>query len=111
MLHSTNYTEVRNGKLYKTAAEREISHRGGTEELVNRNSSENVEGESPEIQTLTERAINGQIRGFIAPLTRQVEELTKLVQGMSTSRHLNAYPRTELGTTSGAAIPQSDTTW
>ena len=51
---------------------------------------------------------NEQIRGFIAPLTRLLEELTRLVQGMITSRHPNSYPRTELGTTSGTAMLQSD---
>ena len=61
-----------------------MSHHASTEELVNSSSSENVEGESPEIQTLTQKAINEQIRGFIAPLTRQLEELTRLVQGKST---------------------------
>ena len=60
------------------------------------------------MQTLTQEAIDEQIRGFIALLTRQLEELTQLVEEMSTTRHPNSYPRTELGTTSGTAIPQSD---
>ena len=67
-----------------------------------------MEGEVPEFQTLTLEVVNEQIRGFIAPLIRQLEELTRLVQGMTTSRHRNSYPRTELGTTSGTAMPQSD---
>ena len=58
---------------------------------------------------MTQEAVNEQIRGFIAPLTRQLKELTRLVQGMSTSRrHPNSYPRTELGTISSTAMPQSD---
>ena len=85
-----------------------MSHHGITEELVNRSTSENVGGENPEIQTLTEEAVNEQIRGFIDPLTRQLEELTWLVQGMSTSRHPDSYLKTELGTTSGTTKPQSD---
>ena len=74
MLHSTDYRELRNGKRYSRSAERKMSHDGSTEELVNRSSSENVEGESPEIQTLTQEAVNEQIRGFIAPVTRQLED-------------------------------------
>ena len=108
MLHSTDYRELRNGKLYQTSTERKKSHHSCTEELVNRISSENVESESPVIQTLIQEAVNEQIRRFIALLTRQLEELTWLVQGTSTSRHPNSYPRTEFGTTSGTAMPQSD---
>ena len=109
MLHSTDYRELRNGKRYQTSDEREINHHRSTEEIANRSSSKSVEGENPEIQTLTQKGINEQIRGFIAPLTRQLEELSRLVQGMSTSRHPNSCPRTKLGTTSSTAMPQSDT--
>ena len=110
MLHSTDYKELANGKGYQTYNERTVSHHGSTEEIANRISSENVEGKSLEFQTLTQEAVNEQIRGFIASLTRQLEELTRLVQRMTTSRHPNSYRRTELGTTSGTAMPQSDTT-
>ena len=86
-----------------------MSNHGSTEEIAKRVSSENVEGEVPEFQTLTQEAVNEQIRGLIAPLNRQLEELTLLVQGMTTSRRPNSYPRTEIGTTSGTAMPQCDT--
>ena len=109
MLPSTDYRELRSVKRYQTSDEGVMSHHGSTEEIANRRSSENVRGEIPEFQTLAQEAVNEQIRGFIAPPTRQLEELTRLVQGMSTSRHWNSYPRTELGTTSGTAMPQSDT--
>ena len=108
MLHSTDYRELRNGKRYQTSDQRIMSHHGITEEIANRSSSENVEGEIPEFQTLTQEAVNEQIRGFIAPLIRQLEEFIRLVQGMTASCHPNSYPRTELGTTSGTAIHQSD---
>ena len=57
---------------------------------------------------LTQEAIDEQMRGFIAPLTRQLEDLTRPVQEMSTKRHPNSYPRTELGAIPGTAMPQSD---
>ena len=41
-------------------------------------------------------------------LTNQLEELTQLVKGMTTTWHPNHYFRNELGTTSGKAMPQSD---
>ena len=108
MLHSTDYRELRNGKRYQTSNELIMSNHGSTEEIANRSSSENIEGEIPEFQTLTQEVVNEHIRGFFDPLTRQIEELTRLVQGMTTSRHQTSYPRTELGTTSGTAMPQSE---
>ena len=86
-----------------------MSDHGSTEENEAGILSENVEEEVSEIQTLTHEAVNKQIRGFIAPLIRRLEELTRLVQGMNTTRHPNHFPRTEFGTTSGIAMPQSDT--
>ena len=47
-------------------------------------SSENVEGEVSEFQTLTPEAVGKQIRVFVASLTRQLDELTRLVQGLTT---------------------------
>ena len=108
MFNSIDYGELRNGKRYQTSTERIVSNHGTTEEISNRSSLENVKGEIPEIQTLTQEAVNEQIRGFIDPLTRQLEELTRMVQEMTTSRHPNSYTRTELGTISGTAMPQSD---
>ena len=58
MLHSTDYREFRNGKRYLRSDEREMSLHGNTEEIANRSSSENVEREYPEIQTLTQEAVN-----------------------------------------------------
>ena len=108
MFNSTEYRELRNGKRYQMLIERTMSKHGSTEEIANGSLSEIVEREISEFQTLTQEAVIQQNRAFIAPLTRQLEELTRLVQGMTTSRHPNFYPRTELGITSGTAMPQSD---
>ena len=62
MLHSTDYRELRNGKRYQTPNERILSNHGSTEEIANRSSSKNVEGEVPEFQTLTQKAVNEQNR-------------------------------------------------
>ena len=64
--------------------------------------------EVSEIQTLTQEAVNEQIRRFISPLTRQLEELSRLVQGKVTTQHPDHYPRTDFGATSGTATHQSD---
>ena len=108
MLTSIDYRELRNGKGYLTSDKSEISHHGSTGEIADRNSSEIVVGENPELQTLTREAVDEQIREFIASLTRQLEELTRLVQEKSTTKHPNSYPKAELGATSGTTMPQSD---
>ena len=41
-----------------------MSNHGSTEEMGDRNSSENVEGEVPEFQTMIQEAVNEQIRGL-----------------------------------------------
>ena len=84
-----------------------MSQHSSTEEVANKNSLKNIVGENREMQTLTQEALDEQIRGFVAPLTRQVEELNRLVQEMSTSREPKSNPRTELRTTFGTAMRQS----
>ena len=80
MLASAEYRELRNGKRYYTLIERTMSDHGSTEENATEISSENVKGEVSENQTLTQKALSEKIRGFMVPLTRQQEELTRLVQ-------------------------------
>ena len=85
-----------------------MSEERSLEENVIGNSPENVEGEVPEIHTLTREAVNKQIKGFIALLTRQLKKLTRLVQGRLTTPHPSHYPRTDFSTISGTAARQSD---
>ena len=85
-----------------------MSDHGNTEEKGTGISSENVEGEVFDVQTMPQKDVIEKIRGFIAPLTLELEELTRLVQGTTNTRHPIYYPRTEFGTTSGTAIPQFD---
>ena len=108
MLHFTDYIDFRNGNHYQTSDECILSDHGCTEEIANRISSQNVEGENPEFRTLTPEALNEQIKESIGLLTRRLEELIRLVQVTNTSRLPNSHLRTELGTSSGTAMPQCD---
>ena len=108
MTDSSHYRELRNGKRYNTRIGRAMSENGSIEENVTGNSSENFEREVSEIHTLTQEAVNKQIKECVAPLTRQLEDLTRLVQELATTRHPSHYPRTDFGTTSGTATHQSD---
>ena len=58
MLHSNDYRDLRNRKHYQTSIEHIMSNHGSTEEVADRRSSENVEEEVPEFQTLTQEAVN-----------------------------------------------------
>ena len=84
-------TEHRNGKQYNTSTEGTKSESGSIDKNVTWNSSENVE-EVSEIQTLTQKAVNEQTKGFLAPLTRQLKELTRSVQKMVTTPQPSHYP-------------------
>ena len=66
-----------------------MSDHGSSKENATGSSSENIEGVASEIQTLTQGAVNEHIRCLIAPLTRRLEELTRLVQGLTTTQHPN----------------------
>ena len=81
MLDSEKYRKLRNGKRYCTSTERTMSDNASIQGNITANSSKNIKGEVNEIQMLTQEAVNEQIRGFISLLTRQLEELTRLVQG------------------------------
>ena len=73
------------------------------------NRLEITEEEVPEIRTWTQEGVNERIKGFIAPLKRKLEGLSRLVQVMVTTRHPCHYPRTDYSTISGAAIHQPNT--
>ena len=77
-------------------------------ESQRKTSSENVEGEFPEIQSLTQEAVNEQHKGFITPLTDQPEESTRLIKGMVTTPHPSQNPRTVHVIFSGTATHQLD---
>ena len=67
MLYSIDYRELRNGRRYLTSDESKLGHHINTEEIVNRNSSEIVVGENPEMQTLTQEAVDEQISVYCSP--------------------------------------------
>ena len=108
MLDFYFYRELRNGKKYNADPARIMSENGSVEDNRAGNSSENTEEEVPQIRTLTQEALKEQIEGFMAPLTRQLEEFTRLVQEMVTTPHASHYPRTDYSTISGTAAHQPD---
>ena len=72
-----------------------MSENNGPEGNSAINSHETGENEEPEIHTLTQKEVNEHIKSFIAPLTRQLKYLTRLVEGLSVASHPNHYPLAE----------------
>ena len=96
MLDFEEYRKLRNGKRYCTSTEHTMSDNDSIEKNLTATSSENFKGEVYEIQMLTREAVSEQIRAFIAPLARQLEELTRLVQGLVTTLHQDHCFKTDL---------------
>ena len=67
------YRELSSGKKYTKNSGQTLSDNGSVEDNRAGNSSENTKEEFSEIRTLTQEAVNKQIKGFIAPLIRQLE--------------------------------------
>ena len=67
MLDLETCRELRSGKRYQTKAGRTRSENGSIEENRISMSSENVVEEVLEIETLTHKVLNEQIKVFIAP--------------------------------------------
>ena len=60
------------------------------------------ENEEPEIRGLTQEEVIEQIKSSIAPLTRQLEDLIRLVQWLLVTSHPNHYPRADTDTSYNA---------
>ena len=103
MLNSFSDQELGNSNR-----ESEMSENSIVEENQTNTSSENIEEEIPEVHTLIQKAVKEQIKKFIAPLTRQLEEMTRLVQGMVATVYPSPYSKSDYSTTSGTATYLSD---
>ena len=68
--------ELRNRKRYNTDTDDKMSENGSIESSGIGNPWENIGKEIPQVGVLIQEAVKEQIKGFIAPLTRQLEELT-----------------------------------
>ena len=72
-----------------------MSEGGSSECSSAMNSHENNEKVGPEIRVLTQKEVDAGIKSFIAPLTRQQEDLTRLVQGVATASHPTYFLRAD----------------
>ena len=70
--------------------------------------AENNEAEVPEVHALAQELVNEQMKGIIAPVTRQPEEMTRPVQGTVTTLNASNHPRADYSATSGGAVHQHD---
>ena len=75
------------------------------------NSTDTNGNEGPEIPEITQAEVDEQIKSFIAFLTRQREDSTRFVQGVTIASNLNYYPRAGTSASYGAPGCQPDTRW
>ena len=72
--------KLRNVKRYNTITDTTLSENSCSEDNPVVNSHETNENESPETRAFTQEEVNEKIKTFIAPFTRQLEDLTRIVQ-------------------------------
>ena len=85
-----------------------MSENGSIQENGAGSPSENSKEETPEVRVLIQKSGQWAIKIFYRPLTRQLEELTRLVQRLVTTPHASHYPRADCSAISGAAVYQPD---
>ena len=85
--------EPKNVKRYNTARNTIMSGNSISEDNPAINSHETNEIEGPEICVSTQEEVNEQIKSSITYLTRQLEDLTRIIQGMTTASHPKYYQR------------------
>ena len=72
------------------------------------NTHENHTDNKSQTRFLTQEEVDKQIRYYIAPLTRQLQDLARLIQRMSTAHRPNLSPRAGTALSSSAAGPSPD---
>ena len=70
--------ELKNEKRCNTARDTNMARNDSSENNFALNFRWIKENEESEIRTLTQEQVRGQIKSFIVPLTRQLEDLTQL---------------------------------
>ena len=96
--------QVKNGKNNNNALSIVISEWKSSESSLIMNAAEcNVEDES-EAWIVIQEEVNEQIKKYIAALAKQLEDLTRLIPGMSTAQQPNNYPKAGASSCFSAAV-------
>ena len=102
-------SHFRNGKKKDTAISIKMRETNSTEGSPIMNTLErNVEDE-PQVLVLTQEAVNEQIRNHIAPLTKHLQDLIRLIKAMKTAQHPTSNPSAATSASFSAAGYQLDT--
>ena len=102
-----SFRELTNGKKYDTAIYISMSENFESSPIMNapeRNTDEKLEE-----RILSQEDVNEQIRSYFAPLTKQLENWNRLIQGVSTVQQPNTHPRVGTSASFSAAGCQPDT--
>ena len=84
----TTQIKFRNGKLHITFTHRRITGMSNNEINGSQNGHRKNSDSESKPHNLTQEAVHEQIKNYIAPLTKQLEDLTQLIQGISRAHHV-----------------------
>ena len=94
----------------RTMTKREKNSPEGSSAVISQETNEN---EGPKVHSLTQEEDNERIVSFIAALTRQLEDLNRLLQGLKVASHFIHYlkPNTEASCNAHSYLPDSCQNW
>ena len=95
--------ELKNGKKYETTANISISENNCAEIIPTVSAYESNTDTECETRIVTQEEVDEQIRNYNVSLTRQLDDLTRLIQGMSTAHRANLPPMASTSASSSAA--------
>ena len=100
--------ELRNEKKYDTTNSINMSVNNSSESSPILNALEGSVIDESDARTLKQEEIDEQMRKYIAPLARQLEDLTRPIQGIYPAQLPNSYPRAGISASFSAAIYQPE---
>ena len=99
------FQKLGNGWKYETFANIRMSEKDSSESNPFKSAHQSNTDTDSETRILTQGEVDDQIRNYIAPLTRQLEKLIRLIQEMSTAHRPNRSPKAGTSANFSAAGP------
>ena len=96
---------LRNSKKYEMIANIRMSENDGSQTNALPKTNASNAAFASETGILTQKEVDEQITNYIAPMTRQLENLTRLILDMSTAHRKNLSPRAGTSGNSSTAGP------
>ena len=109
MTLSDTLEETRKGEKYETVTNNNLSESNSSEPNSIMSALENNTDNESKGRILTQVEVDEQIMNYIVPLTRQLEDSTRLIHGMATAHRPNLSLRGVTSASFSGASPSGDT--